>query len=84
MACSFRDVTFFDFFFQNFSKNLSTKKFKKFETTIDEDLTLLSAYTQASQILPLNMNAQILLISEIRRFFLFFPANLGLKNFPKI
>ena len=32
-AFSFRDVTFFDFFETTFEKNLSTKKFKKFEIT---------------------------------------------------
>ena len=80
-AFSFRDVTFFDFFktsqrtyLQRNSKNLKL-------------LTLLSAYTQASQILTFNMNAQILLVSGIRRFFQFFfnffSGNLGVKKFTK-
>ena len=52
---------------------------------IDEDTTLLSAYTQASQILPLNMNAQILLVSEITRFFqFFFFGKLRFKKIHKI
>ena len=60
IAFSIRDVTHFDFF-QNFSESLSTKKFKNFETTKSmKKKTLMSAYTLASQILPLYVNAQIL------------------------
>ena len=78
-----------------FSKNLSTRKFleeliykeiqKIWNYYFDEDTTLLSAYTQASQILPLSMNAQTLLLSEIRRFFLnFFFGKLRFKKIHKI
>ena len=78
-AFIFRDVTFFDFF-KISPKNLSTKKFKKFELLTDEDTTFLSVYTQASQSLPLNINAQILLVSKIRRFFQFFLGKLRIPN----
>ena len=58
-----------EMFFQNFSKNLSTKKFKKFETTNSKIQPTPSAYTLASQILPPNMNAQILLVFEKKDVF---------------
>ena len=47
---------------------------------LDEDTILLLAYTLASQILPLDMNAQIFLVSEIRRFFQFFSGKLRFKK----
>ena len=55
-------------FFDVFSKFLQEIS-KIWNYQLDEDKTLLSAYTQAWQILPLNMNAQIHLVSELRRFF---------------
>ena len=58
--------------FSKFLEELIYKEIQKiWKYWLDEDATLLSAYNQASQILPLNMNAQILLVSEIRRFFFF-------------
>ena len=44
---SFRDVMFF-FFFQSFSKNLSTKKFTKFDTT---NLMKTQTYCQRIRVL---------------------------------
>ena len=50
--------------FSKFFKEPIYKEIQKvWNYQLDEDTTLLSAYTQASQILPLNMNAQILLVS---------------------
>ena len=49
---------FIFFFFFKFLKELIYKEIHKiWNYQIDEDTTLLSAYTQASQILPLSMNA---------------------------
>ena len=76
-AFSFRDVTFFDFF-KNSQRTYLQRNSKNLKL-----LTLLSAYTQASQILPFDMNAQILLVSGIRCFFNFFSGNLGVKKFTK-
>ena len=71
--------------FSKFLKELIYKEIQKiWNYQLDEDTTLLSAYTLASQILPLNMNAQIFLVSEIRLFFsIFFSGNLGLKKSTK-
>ena len=56
----------------------------KVETTNLMKIQPYCQRTQAFQILPLNMNAQILLVSEIRRFFSsFFSGNLDLKKFTK-
>ena len=53
--------------FSKFLKQLIYKEIQKiWNYQLDEDTALLLAYTLASQVLTLNMNAQILLLSEIR------------------
>ena len=76
-ASSFRDVTFF-YFFKNSQRTYLQRNSKNLKL-----LTLLSAYTQASQILPFIMNAQILLVSEIDVFSIFFFLETGVKKFTK-
>ena len=82
-AFIFRNVTFFDFFkisqrtyLQRNSKSLKlpTRRY---------NLIVSVHHTPASQILPLNMNAQIFLVSEMRRFFHFFWETY-VKKFTKI
>ena len=75
-------------FFSKFLQEIIYKEISKiWNYQLDEDTTLLSAYTQASQILPLNMNARILLVFEIRCFFMIysiFVGNLKLKKVHEI
>ena len=59
--------------FSKFLKEFIYKEIQKiWNYQLDEDTTLLLAYTLAPQLLPLNMNAQVPLVSEIRSFCQFF------------